>query len=260
MTDDTSLDPWFSIVEIEVNSLCNRACDYCPVSVLPTPETPRFMSDEVFGRILASLQSIDYAGKISFHFYNEPLLRKDLHKLVRRTRDALPKAYQLLYTNGDLLTDERYDRLVAAGIDHFVVTRHSGEPIAERPRQTVQYPRDLILTNRGGILKKIAERKDPLTQPCFAPTDMLIVTSSGDVVLCCDDAQRTQRMGNVREQTLLEIWQSPAFRRARALLAQGRRGEAAEICRGCSNLEYCAPGVNVSETVVHQAAEGGRSS
>jgi hypothetical protein len=68
MTDNTALDPWFSIVEIEVNSLCNRACDYCPVSVLPTPETPRFMSEEVFGRILASLQSIDYAGKFRTTF------------------------------------------------------------------------------------------------------------------------------------------------------------------------------------------------
>jgi radical SAM protein with 4Fe4S-binding SPASM domain len=83
---------------------------------------------------------------------------------------------------------------------------------------------------------------------------MLIVTSSGDVLLCCDDAERTQRMGNVMDYTLGEIWQSPEFQRKRSLLAQGRRGEASEICAKCSNVEYAAPGENVSEFMVKKVA------
>jgi hypothetical protein len=83
---------------------------------------------------------------------------------------------------------------------------------------------------------------------------MFVVTSSWDVVLCCDDAKRTQRMGNVLKSTLLDIWQSPEFRYARATLASGRRDKASEICGNCSNLEYIVPGENVIAAVLRRAA------
>jgi GTP 3',8-cyclase len=235
----TSQDPWFTVVEIEVNSRCNRNCSYCPVSLLPTPAIERYMSELVFDRVISELVRINFDGKLSYHFYNEPLLRSDLNNLVDKAARSLPWAYQLLFTNGDLLTDERYACLKAAGIDHFFVTRHNFVSIPERQDQTIQFPTDLVLTNRGGILGPLA---GPLTRPCFAPTEMLIITIDGDVVLCCDDAERSNVMGNIISQSLEDIWFSPDFKRIRKLLQAGNRSDASAICRLCNNQEYFAPG------------------
>ncbi|HSQ62968.1 MAG TPA: SPASM domain-containing protein [Polyangiaceae bacterium] len=235
---------WFSVVEVEVNSRCNRACSYCPVSVLPIPDVPRYMSDEVFERIVSELERQDYSGKFSFHFYNEPLIRKDLERLVEKVARRLPRAYRLLYTNGDLLTDERHASLLAAGLDHILVTSHSGELVKDREKQTVQYPDDLVLTSRAGLVQVGLNRELPMARPCWAPSDMLIVTVTGDVVLCCEDATRAMKMGNVMEKSLAELWFSPDFVRLRTLLQQGKRGEAGRACARCDNMEFHSPGEN----------------
>lgn len=234
-------DGWFSVVEMEINVRCNRRCNYCPVSVLPAPKGDRFMSDALFDRVLAELERIGFRGNLSYHLFNEPLLRRDLETFVAKVANCLPEVFQLLFTNGDLLSEKRYLSLKMAGIDHFIVTRHGFEPIPERPDQTVQFPSDLVLINRGGFL---GAQKEPLSMPCYAPSDMLIVTVDGDVLLCCDDAERRHVMGNIGSQDLEEIWFSPHFVRLRRLLQEGNRWKASDICRQCNNQEYFGPGEN----------------
>lgn len=232
---------WFSTVEIEINSRCNRRCGYCPVSVLPTPSSERFMAAEVFDRIVAELARLGFAGTMSYHLFNEPLLRPDLELLAMKVTTQLPGAFQLLFTNGDLLSDERYASLRRAGIDYFIVTRHDCTPIPERPDQKILFPSDLVIANRGGFFQPLEES---LTVPCYAPTDMLIVTIGGDVLLCCDDAERRHVMGNIMRQSIEDIWFSPAFVAVRIMLQSGNRAEASSICRHCDNREYFGPSEN----------------
>lgn len=234
-------DPWFTVVEIEVNSRCNRRCGYCPVSVLPTQTSERFMSEKLFSHIVEELVRIDYRGNLSYHLFNEPLLRRDLETLVAKVARRLPEVFQLLFTNGDLLNADRYASLKEAGVDHFIVTRHDFTEIPQRPDQTVQFPSDLVLVNRGGLLGQVSE---PLARPCFAPSDMLIITVKGDVLLCCDDAQREHVMGNIARQGLEEIWYSARFVQIRKMLQFGNRREASAICRQCNNREYFSRGEN----------------
>lgn len=244
MTKEKSSLEWFSVVEAEVNSRCNRRCGYCPVSINPAPVPQVAMTDEVFDRLISLLREIDYRGRFSFHLYNEPLLRKDLETLVSKVHSQLPEAFQLLYTNGDLLSNARYSSLRAAGIDHFLVTRHGRTPIPARENQTIQYPEDLILTNRGGMITLPIDRNLPLRTPCFAPSEMLIVTVVGDVLVCCNDAKRKNRMGNIMNQSLEEIWFSEEFLRIRRLLNEGNRANASSICAKCNDTEYFAKGEN----------------
>lgn len=240
----------FSVVEIEVNSLCNRKCVYCPVSILPVPQTPRYMASELFYKIVQELESIQYAGILSYHFYNEPLLRKDLTTLVNMAKEKVPGAFQLLYTNGDLLTEEKYRELLNAGINHFLVTRHDNTPIETRPCQTVQYPGQLELTNRGGAMEDVCVLDAPLYLPCYSPEDNLIITSSGDVVLCSEDALRTEIFGNLQTQSIMEVWTGVRFSDIRKKLRIGRRNTASSVCSKCSSREYSHPGGNYSKKFV----------
>lgn len=231
-----------SVVEIEIGVRCNRACVYCPNATIGPTSSSSFMEISLFRRIIAQLSEIGFSGRLSFHFYNEPLMRKDIDALVAIARAGLPLAYLVLYTNGDLLTDERYDNLIEAGIDFFIVTRHGGEPMKSRLYQHVQFPEDLDLSGRAGAVVGV---KAPLQRACYAPCEMLIVTVNGDVVLCHEDARREVVIGNLGHATIQDIWFGKEMEQFRYHLVRGRRREAGQICARCDNHLYPGPNMTI---------------
>ena len=233
---------WPDVVEIEIGVRCNRTCVYCPNGTIGPTSSSSFMELGLFRRIIAQLSEIPFSGRLSFHFYNEPLMRKDLEVLVDIARAALPFAYLVLYTNGDLLTDTRYQNLLEAGVDFFLVTRHGGEPMKPRLHQRVQFPHDLDLSGRAGA---VVEVPSPLRRACHAPSEMLIVTVNGDVVLCHEDARREIVIGNLGRSTIRDIWFGEDMERFRHHLVRGRRQEAGPVCARCDNRLYPGPNMTI---------------
>lgn len=239
-----------SVVEMEVGSRCNRACSYCPVALNPRPPVPVRMSDEVFFATIEQLAAVSFAGRLSYHLYNEPLLRRDLPRLVSVVRDRLPGALQILNTNGDLLDDRKYAELRDAGIDIFYVTRHSPGDYPDRPAQVVQTWQDLTLTNRGGSLTQLPAATPAMRRtPCYAPSEMLIVTVTGDVLLCYEDANREHVLGNLLRTPLPEIWNSERIRAIRRRLVNGDRSVTA-MCLRCTNVSHAEAGRSAIEDMV----------
>jgi cyclic pyranopterin phosphate synthase len=248
-----------SVVEMEVGSRCNRACSYCPVSLDPRPPVPARMSDEVFVATVHQLAEASFAGRISYHLYNEPLLRRDLARLVAMVDDLLPDALQLVNTNGDLLDDARYTDLRRAGVDYFYVTRHEPGPYPERPFQIVQDSDGLTLTNRGGALAHLPPPSAGTARtPCWAPSEMLIVSVTGDVLLCYEDARREHVLGNVLASSLLEIWNDETVVALRGRLQSGDR-TGSSLCRACSNVSHPEAGRSALEDPVLAATRIGRT-
>lgn len=85
-------------------------------------------------------------------------------------------------------------------------------------------------------------RSYPKNMPCPFPWQYLVVQWNGDVVPCCRDYNSEIAVGNVREQTLEEIWNGPA---CRALRRQHETGffKDNETCRKCLGI-YFTPGEN----------------
>jgi len=233
---------WPSVVEIEINRRCNRRCSYCPNSLEHWAKAEERMSDALFQRVIGMLAEIAFSGRLSFHFFNEPLLHPRLEELVAFARAALPLTHMVLYTNGDLLDDRRHQALLTAGIDLFLVTRHGWDDFPDRPFQFVQHPDNFALSGRGGT---IAGLERPLELACFGPSEMMIVTLNGDVVLCHEDANRQYVMGSLASQDLATVWHSQAFVTARHALEDGKRGDGPEICRHCDNKLYPIPGAAI---------------
>jgi 2-deoxy-scyllo-inosamine dehydrogenase (SAM-dependent) len=199
------------------------------------------MSDRVFLSAIEQLAEVSFAGRISYHLYNEPLLRKDLSRLVGIVDRLLPDALQILNTNGDFLDEERYAKLRETGLDYFYVTRHSPGDYPSRPFQVLQTWQDLTLTNRGGSLTHLSKPTEHVRRtPCFAPAEMLIVTVAGDVLLCYEDADRSHVMGNVLRTHVADIWDSERFREYRRRLATGDRTVDA-MCLECTNVSHFEP-------------------
>lgn len=239
--ETTTPDKLFDTVEVEISLKCNRKCPYCPVSILPLPDLPLTMADDVYSRILAELKRLDFKGRFSYHFYNEPLLRKDLERYIRWAKAEIPQMFQLLFTNGDALTEARYNSLMDAGIDYILITSHSLKSHPERPKQLLQFPDELVLSNRAGTLIDLPKpTADLLAKPCYAPSELLIITVNGGVVLCCEDSKRELTFGNVMQEPLDVIWNSPDLVDIRNKLKENRY--ATHLCRACSNQSYTEPG------------------
>ena len=68
--------------------------------------------------------------------------------------------------------------------------------------------------------------------PCFLLWRQMPILSDGTVALCCDDWDGQGAVGNVREQSIADVWQSVARARLRSLHRAGRGDEIAE-CRDC---------------------------
>ncbi|MEK6627160.1 MAG: SPASM domain-containing protein [Bdellovibrionota bacterium] len=232
-------------IEIEINSDCNLSCAYCPNSKAERKEKGH-MAPELFEKILQQLQKTDYAGRISYHFYNEPTLSPNLNAFVSLTKKYLPRTKRVLYTNGTYLNKNTVDQLYADGLDRFIITEHHQ---AELPNldfvanEKDLYPlskfkfsnfKEIPMTNRGGAVKAGARITEPLTTPCFIPRCVLVISVKGNVVACYEDYFQSHVMGNITEQTIYEIWSSEKYTHFRNELKAGNRYKF-DVCKTCNN-------------------------
>jgi len=243
----TSADPLLLAVEIETFSACNRACSYCPNADYRRP-TRGYMETSLYHKIVEDLAAMGFRGRLSFHFYNEPLLDRRLAVFVKRARSSLPGVYIKIFTNGDRLTPGAFRELTAAGVDRFWITQHEGRAnradelltalsAAELAKVAVRSHTTLDLSNRAGLLPLVRRLDVPLTTSCALPTARMTITLNGNVVLCCEDYHEQVVLGNVAEESVYAIWTGPGFRRVREQLERGNRA-GISICKGCSNVSY----------------------
>lgn len=236
----------FDAVEIEINSDCNRRCSYCPNSLGPRLERGE-MEVDLYRRIIDELALIHFAGRISYDFYNEPLLCSEIINHVRYTRQQLPSVKIVLYTNGTLLSLTKFYDLVAAGVTRFIVTKHEGVSRLDLEDYILRLPdhlKELIhfrdyktmpLTNRGGTLPHLGPKDLPHLLPCYVPSHVVSITLKGNVLPCFEDVKQENVMGNVSEESLLAIWQNQKYKDFRQKLRQCLRHQFVP-CRSCNRV------------------------
>ena len=236
---------FFNDINIETTTACNRQCEYCPNSLFDRsrPEAAVKMPTPLYESIIRQLAEIRFEGRISPHGYGEPLLDERLPDLVACTHRLLPRSRVWIYTNGDYLTPLRYQKLVDAGVDRFVISQHSKE-MSPAIRDLFSYIEcngrqvDILymrmekglmpLSNRGGLVSPGLR----LSPRCGDPDNPLVIDASGYVVLCANDYHGRVKLGNVGESRLLDIWQSREFKDIRRGLRS--RKYTLPICLSCT--------------------------
>jgi radical SAM protein with 4Fe4S-binding SPASM domain len=78
--------------------------------------------------------------------------------------------------------------------------------------------------------------EDVVARPCLKVLDELFVYADGNVTMCCWDVHERAVIGNVREQTIEEIWNGYAVTQLRNLLDDGRR-DLIHLCSRCNAFE-----------------------
>lgn len=236
----------FQNIEIEINTSCNRRCAHCPNSLFDRGLiwNEKLMPAELFHKIIDELAEIDFSGRISPHFYGEPLLNARLADFMRYARKKLPKSKIVVHTNGDFLTYDKYLELVQAGVTAFFVTQHCPDMSAamkdlyghfEYPRQLPVpvcyqvYDETTPLYNRGGLIGVSIPHSVP--NCTLESYSCVVIDHNGNVVLCCNDYQSSVTFGNVQEKNLLSIWNEKRYRAVREELR--KLNFTYPICRKC---------------------------
>lgn len=238
--------------EIELNSYCNRSCSYCPNSTYQRTQQGD-IKPEVLNRILNQLQALNFKGRLSFHFFGEPLLSPMLNKAIIQAKELMPDVHIVLFTNGTLLTQVRFEELLKLGVEKFIITRQEQDlnknlPIDHWPADffkahlnkhfQLKTHHELILSNRGNLLKVATHSSSSTTKrPCLIPSYSLYFTLQGDVLPCFEDYLQRASMGNIMIHDLEVIWKSEAFVQFRLNLKMGQR-DFHPLCANCNSLQY----------------------
>lgn len=258
-------------VEVETSRYCNRKCEWCPNSVFRDRTHQELMPWLDFERIISTLSRSDYSGWLAFHNYNEPLANPRIVREVSFARHRLPSAKLTIFTNGDRLTSKLYESLASAGLSQIRVTvyptlkecepshtvlrswltrrgflqkRHWRELIARQgpALESADCPEMILISpyvnryyDRGGSIPALSIQQR--TTPCLLTSNSLSVDYRGNIKMCCNVVTGNKLhtnyvLGNVRDNDLIEVWQSQSFEllRERHLNADWT---ATPICRTC---------------------------
>ena len=228
----------FDHIEIETYNRCNGGCSFCPVSVRNESRTEKKMEWELFEKIINELAEIDYTGKIALFSNNEPLLDDRIIEMHKFARSKLGKARFHLFTNGTLLTKEIYLELIKY-LDELIIDNYnqsldlikSNKEIAEFCKDKPEYIKKTtivlrkpneILTSRGGTAPNRKDKLSLADAKCILPYRQMIVRPDGKVSLCCNDPLGKNTLGDLNEESLLQVWYGEKFNEVRKRISQGR--------------------------------------
>lgn len=231
--------PLFEFVEIETINRCNGMCSFCPVNKKDDPRVEAKMSWELFKKIIADLESLDYSGELALFSNNEPLLDERIIELHQYAREHLPKARMHMFTNGTLLTIPKFKALIPY-LDELVIDNYQQElRLIRTSRDIKEYveahpelrkkvtivlrkPHE-VLTSRGGDAPNRKNLVSYGDETCALPFQQLIIRPDGKISLCCNDPLGKCTLGDLTTQSTLDVWYGPQFQMVRRRIAEGRK-------------------------------------
>ena len=241
------MDALFNVILIETHNQCTRTCWFCKFGQERQDPHTLQMNWQTIERIVGNLRDLDYRGRISWFWINEPLMDSRILDIISYTRRECPNAFISLVTNGDLLTDDLYKDLRRGGLDALGVSIYD-TPAAKHAEaidgddrlvlMDMRHVRVPNLENRGGNIKRhsrlFTESKDERSdESCGRPFNMMTVNVKGQVALCCSDLYSDVVMGDVNSHRLEQIWNNELFRHYRSHLDERGR-EGLPLCGDCS--------------------------
>lgn len=241
--------PLFSSIEIETINRCNGTCSFCPINHNVDARRFKRMDDKLFRHIIDQLGAMNYTGRLALHSNNEPFLDTRIIEFAKYAREHAPKAFLYLYTNGTLLTMDKFlnimqylDKMVIDNYSDTLTLHPNNKAICDycrnhrRMNQKVEIhlrKENEVLRTRGGQSpNKQAVKTLPFS--CCLPYKQLVVRPDGKLSLCCNDSLGKYTMGDLNRETLAEVWYSERYLKLRKRLRRGRRG--VKLCRFCDTL------------------------
>lgn len=240
----------FRHVEIETINRCNGKCSFCPVSVGNDNRKYEYMTDKLFENIIDQLSKLNYSGKLALFSNNEPFLDKNIINRHRYAREKLPNARMHLFTNGMLLTIEKFIEIIQY-LDELVIDNYDCDlkliapcedisvycdkhPELKKKVTIVLRKPDEVLSNRGGDAPNRKDFPNLGNVRCVLPYLQVIIRPDGKLSLCCCDPFGKNTLGDLNKDSLIDIWNGEKYKSVREALYMGRKQW--EHCAKCDYL------------------------
>ena len=238
----------FSILVIETHSACNRTCSYCPDSKFDRGlQSMKEMPTAMYQKIVDELHDVGWQGEIAYAFFSEPLIDERLPDLLNYTQKKLPRASLAIYTNGDYLTISLYKKLMESGLTRLIITHHS-EQMTDSVCKLLNYrqenpddvkvtcqARPLWITNRGGIIK-LRDIPEIRIIDCTWHMTTTVIDHTGTVTYCCQDFLPATKLGNLENESLLDIWRKPFYVKLRTEIRD--KVYQLKVCQECKRYRW----------------------
>jgi radical SAM protein with 4Fe4S-binding SPASM domain len=110
-------------VYLDITDKCNFTCSWCPTGSQNYPDVGSgSMSYELFEKIINDFEYLVKRAKkkiksLNFFWMGEPLLNKEIYKMISLAKKKNIAERILLTTNGSLLNSENSEKLVESGVD-----------------------------------------------------------------------------------------------------------------------------------------------
>ena len=241
--------PLFSSVEIEVINRCNGSCPFCPVNKNTDPRKLIKMETSLFHKIIDELGELDYNGRLALHSNNEPFLDDRIIDFAKYAREHVPHAFLYMYTNGTLLTIEKFnaiipylDRMVIDNYDDELRLHDNVKKIHLMCRRNGRLDRKVeihvrkineVLNTRGGQSPNNNKRRT-YSMSCILPFKQMVIRPDGKTSLCCNDPYGKYSLANLNELNIKDAWYSEPYQKIRSQIRKGR--SCIDLCRYCDTM------------------------
>lgn len=244
--------PMPMMVVIETINRRNSTCEFCSANKNHDKRPFAKLSDQDFKKVISDLRNWGFEGMISLFVNNEPLIDNRMVELHKYVKEQLPKCKVKFFTNGTLLSIEKFKELIPY-IDYMVINNYGEtmeihpnikEIISEIRRHKEQYAGKKIvvqicyikdvLTNRAGEAPNKKGGKKIIKEPCIMLYTDMVIFSNGNVGICCNDAAEKTNLGNIRDKSLQEIWEGQC--RIIHKQMEGRR-HGLDFCKYCDTMD-----------------------
>lgn len=121
-------DPFPDVFRLEVSGNCNFSCKHCPTG--RRANNRGILKPQAFDQIISQFAEYGFVPRVAVLYHGgEPLLNKYLEQYIA-TFKSLGVKKTVITTNASLLTPERAEKLVIAGLDEIKIS-FDGESPAE---------------------------------------------------------------------------------------------------------------------------------
>jgi radical SAM protein with 4Fe4S-binding SPASM domain len=235
-------------VQINPTEMCNRTCIFCPRHDSALYKNKKeYVSIDVCEMIAKQLAEINYAGRIGFVGFGEPLLHSNIVDCVAAVREGCPSAQWIeINTNGDFLTRDLIIRLRTAGCTEITISMYDRDDTVKfdemfsgidikyilRHHYDSSKVYNLTLVNRSGMLKNESKGLD--NKQCYIPFYKLFIDWNGDYLICDQDWGRESKEYNIVDVAIGDFW-TDKLNKYRKQLAIGNRQSCAP-CHKCDAI------------------------
>lgn len=272
-------------LQIETRGNCQARCHFCPYSKTMHERAGTILGTAHINKLLDDAAKSKHISIVIFHGLNEPLLDKRLEDFTRRIKIQRPDINVVIFTNGVLLTPERFDSLKAAGVQSITVSLNATSRAQHERIMGLKDKFDTVVENclyairakgnmdfgvhavingdtftqedgkkfieqwgistKGGVGLLVWEGNwagDNRTvyefkpnECCTRATKSIYVTCEGDVTACCFDPYGKMNFGNIKEQSIQDIYASEKYVRFREDHSKDE-ADKYEVCATCTRI------------------------